>query len=175
MSRYYAGVGSRDTPEEVLRDMTAFARYMEDKAILRSGGAAGADTAFEAGVVNPSNKEIYLPWFRFNNNTSDLCNVTKAALNLARKYHPRFSALSHPAKMLMARNGYQILGQSLIEPVEFVVCYTADGCESYVTRTRLTGGTGQAIEIASRLNVPVFNLFRKDRLKELYEYVEENF
>lgn len=34
--------------------------------LLRSGHARGADLAFESGVTNPRNMEIYLPWQKFN-------------------------------------------------------------------------------------------------------------
>ena len=47
--------------------MTVFAFCMQ--GTLRSGGADGADLAFEIGAAN---KEIYLPSKDFNNNSSDL-------------------------------------------------------------------------------------------------------
>lgn len=63
MKIFYTGVGNRDTPHEYLEKMTALASLLEKEGcILRSGGAEGADTAFENGVRSLYNKEIYLPW-----------------------------------------------------------------------------------------------------------------
>lgn len=56
----YTGIGSRETPPEIQEIMTNYARKLDKLGfILRSGGAMGADTAFEKGSTN---KEIYLPW-----------------------------------------------------------------------------------------------------------------
>jgi len=58
--KYYAGIGARDTPQEVLNRMTKLAGVLQRKGLcLRSGGAKGADTAFEAGVTN-GNLEVFL-------------------------------------------------------------------------------------------------------------------
>ena len=61
MKRFYAGIGSRETPIEYLQLFTRVATYLEgNNFMLRSGGAKGADQAFEAGVTD-NNYEIYLP------------------------------------------------------------------------------------------------------------------
>jgi len=42
MNGYYAGIGSRETPEDVLKYMTRVARGLDRKGYrLRSGGAKG--------------------------------------------------------------------------------------------------------------------------------------
>ncbi len=59
MKIFYTGVGNRDTPHEYLEKMTVLASLLEKEGcILRSGGAEGADTAFENGVRSLYNKEI---------------------------------------------------------------------------------------------------------------------
>jgi hypothetical protein len=89
--------------------------------VLRSGGALGADSAFETGCdLVDGSKEIYLPFKSFNNNASDLYQVSEDALYLASTIHPVFNKLSRVAKLLVARNMYQILGENLHTPVEFV-------------------------------------------------------
>lgn len=65
--RYYAGIGSRETPPYVQKLMTEIAAVLEQRNfVLRSGGANGADKAFENGVVNKQEAEIYVPWPGFN-------------------------------------------------------------------------------------------------------------
>lgn len=67
----------------------------------------------------------------------------------------------------MARNGHQVLGATLDQPVSFVLCWTPDGAESEAQRTRDTGGTGQAIALASRHGIPVFNLANRGALNRV--------
>jgi len=69
----------------------------------------------------------------------------------------RVAASLHPVRKLIARNGHQVLGAGMDDPVVMVVCWTPDGAE--------TGGTGQAIRPASRLGVPVVNLKRPGALE----------
>ena len=149
-NKKYAGIGSRKTPTDVLQTMTQIARELDSIGYtLRSGGAPGADLAFESGSTE---KEIYLPWPNFNANESVLHTVCDESLKMAARYHPAWCKLSQPARKLMARNCYQVLGPSLNEPVKFVVCWTPEG--------RSVGGTAQAIRIAKDWKIPVFNLYK---------------
>jgi hypothetical protein len=140
--------------------------------MLRSGGADGADAAFEQGAMNSGGlMEIFLPWEGFNHNPSTLFPPTADAYKLAATIHPNWARLSRPAKLLVARNMHQVLGLTLTSPVDFVVCYTSDGCESHETYTHRTGGTGSAIKLASLNNIPVFNIANTDRYIDAIEYM----
>lgn len=168
--RFYAGIGSRDTPPPVLRRMTRVAERLAARGyVLRSGAARGADAAFEAGAGQA--KRIYLPWAGFNGHVSDLGQPTVDAMRLAEMVHPNWKALGQAAQKLMARNSHQILGNTLRSPVDFVVCWTPDGCETEAERSTKTGGTGQAIAIADRWGIPVFNLARKDAVERLRVHI----
>ena len=68
MTKYYTGVGSRSTPQDIMELMTQVATKLEALGYsLRSGAADGADTAFENGVINPLNKQIFIAWEGFSN------------------------------------------------------------------------------------------------------------
>lgn len=163
----YAGIGSRRCPDVTLRQMAAIARSLARRGfILRSGGADGADTAFERAVP-PESAEIFLPWRGFNGNASRLVTVPQAAFDLAAELHPAWDRLSPAIKKLMARNCQQILGERLDSPSCLVVCWSPDGCENHAERSALTGGTGQAISLASMRGIPVFNLAKPDALVRL--------
>lgn len=167
MRRCYAGIGSRETPMEVQIQMESIAKMLALRGfVLRSGGANGADLAFERGCnLSCGEKEIYLPWRGFNDSESKLFGVGKYAVDLAREFHPRFDSLSQGAKMLIARNGYQVLGPNVDEEEksEFIVCWTKDG--------RASGGTGQAIRIAASYEIPVFNLHDRRAEFKMWEYL----
>lgn len=149
-NKYYAGIGSRETPLSLCPVIQDIAMALQKrKYILRSGGAKGADKFFESKVDKPW-KEIILPWKDYEGNTSTIYEVPNEAYKIAAKYHPAWDALTPTVKKIMARNSCQILGLDLKTPVDFVVCWTKDG--------KATGGTGQALRIAMDMNIPIFNL-----------------
>lgn len=160
-AKHYAGIGSRGTPSNVLAMMTRVAQRLAHHGYtLFSGGAPGADQAFEAGAVH---KTIFLPWHGFQSRlpaAHDQDQPSADAFRVAALLHPAWGHLAPSAQRLMARNTHQILGADVRSPVDFVVCWTPDGCETESERRRTTGGTGQAIALASRWGIPVFNLQR---------------
>ena len=153
---YYAGIGSRATPPDILNLMSKLARkFSRQGYILRSGGAKGADTAFHAGVIDVCGEaEIFT-----------VQHATPESLEMAEKYHPNWSACSEYAKQLHARNGMIILGRHLDNPVKFVICWTPEG--------KITGGTGQALRIAADYKISVRNLAIEDHYKRAIEYVSK--
>lgn len=176
MTLYWTGVGSRDTPTDVQEEMRALGRVLAAAGyILRSGGADGADLAFETGAreIPGARLEIFLPRKGFNKNPSRLFGVGPNALALAATIHPVWDRLEEGSRTLHARNCYQVLGKRLDSPSAFLVCWTEDGCESEHSRSRGTGGTATAIVLASRHSVPVFNLKREGRRAALGEFLAQ--
>jgi hypothetical protein len=167
MRRVWTGVGSRETPAEILAVMVDLgARFAGAGWTLRSGAGAGADQAFERGAVAAGGTvEVYLPWAGFNGHASSSCEPPQAAHDLAATIHPAWPRLSDRARRLHARNTQQVLGADLTAPSAFVVCWTPDGAESGAETSRETGGTATAIAVASRRGVPVFNLARAGRVE----------
>jgi hypothetical protein len=159
---YYAGIGSRITPQHILDKIHQLSIFLETKGyILRSGGASGADAAFHRNVTQ---REIYIPQHNFNGlnpsylgiyNVLNFDNVNSAR-TIASKYHPKWDRLSEVAKKMMTRNTYQMLGMDLRTPSDFVICWTPDG--AYDNTSPDTGGTGQAIRMAIDLGIVVYNL-----------------
>ncbi len=179
---FYAGVGSRRTPDDILTLMKQLAEKLEREGwVLRTGGAEGADSAFDEGVDDKRNREIYLPGPGFNKHTADETGVYNIeefdnkgkAYEIARKYHPKFDTLFEFAQKLMARNSYQVLGKNLASPVKFLVCWTPDGCSSAEERAKRTGGTGQAIAVACNYDIPVFNLQLPEHRERIRDYITE--
>lgn len=174
MDRFYSGVGSRSTPDEILQRMRDWAAWLARQGwTLRSGGADGADAAFEQGATQAAGAcDIYLPWKGFNGHSSSRTRVCEQALALAESVHPAWSRLSDAARKLHARNCYQVLGKTLDRPSAFVLCWTPDGCERRAERCSSTGGTATAIVLAERHGVPVYNLARDDAEQRLARLLE---
>lgn len=155
----YAGVGARDTPKEIMVLMTSIASKLSKREyLLRSGGASGADTAFANGA---SLKEIFVPWEKFNDNPTPYFNPTYQALELAKKYHPKWGSLSQGAKKLHGRNTQIVLGKDCDDPVDFCICWTKEG--------KIVGGTGQALRICKDNNIPIYNLAIDEDIDRLYK------
>ena len=151
MNKTYAGIGSRNTPIDILFLMEDIGKFLARCGYtLFSGHAQGADLAFETGCdrVN-GNKKIFIPWAGFNGSDSLYNKVTLKAREIAGKYCRNYAYLPNTTQLLFARNSYQVLGEDLDSPVDFIVCYTPEG--------KLKGGTSQAIRIAKDFEIPVFN------------------
>ncbi len=170
----YAGIGSRTAPPKALLLLQRIATRLEERNYtLLSGGAPGADSAFAAGVSDPERKQIFLPWQRFNEIESKYSQPESEAFRVAMQLHPAWNRLTDRVKALLARNCHQVLGADLRSPVDFVVCWTLDGCEREATRTQSTGGTGLAIALADRWGIPVVNLRNgEDRLQKIRQMID---
>lgn len=161
----YAGIGSRETPTHHLRAMREWGRELARQGwSLRSGGADGADSAFEAGALESGGPtEIMLPWGGFNGHLSGLSADRLAtygqAVRLASQHHPGWPRLGRGPRALMARNVHQILGRDLRSPVDFVLCWAPrpkfDASGQVVD---VAGGTGLAVRLAASLGIPVCHL-----------------
>ena len=152
----YTGIGSRSTPSSILTLIHRVSEKLDKlEFLLRSGGANGADAAFEKFSTK---KEIYLPWDGFNGCHHDgetyfdylQCpgwSIAKASVD---SFHPAPSQLSNAGRKLMARNAMQISGRDCKSRTDVVICWTKDGKD--------IGGTSQAIRMARSFHIPVLNL-----------------
>ncbi len=157
--KYYAGIGSRETPREAGVLIQEIAVRLNDCGFtMRSGGADGADTYFEMAAKRT---EIFLPWKGFNkrppsdlNDIDGMCKYfdspTDEAIAFAKEHISGFSYRKQGGQKLLARNMHQVLGEDLNTPVDFVICWTLGA--------KKTGGTAHAIRLAESMDIPVFNL-----------------
>lgn len=151
----FAGIGSRETPENILKEMIAIGKWAKVMGfVVGSGHAPGADLAFELGATE--NTDVFLPWKGFNKEAPVLgrefvIDADPILDDLVRQYHPTPWALSRGSWALMRRNGAQVLGLHANEPVGAVVCYRDPKPKS--------SGTDQAIRIADGYKIPVMNMF----------------
>lgn len=144
--------------------MRDIAKRLEARGFhLRSGGAAKADQAFAEGA-SVGARTIYVPWRGFNDLPDSEVVVAPTLSNwedaelVAEEAHPAWERCTPGARKLLARNVYQILGDDLHTPVDFVIGWTDAG--------RGQGGTGQAYRIAKLLDdpPPIYDLGKADVL-----------
>lgn len=167
----YAGIGSRETPPSVLEFMERCAREWAQKGwTLRSGGAKGADGAFEKGAIDGGGdggiEIFYTDRYRIgyseNHDEDRFAKIGQSnvdtyspklwrkAMEIAEEYHPNWGACRPFARALHARNSFIILGERLNDPVDLVICWTKGGA--------MKGGTAQGLRIAKDYGIPIANL-----------------
>lgn len=183
--KYFTGIGSRETPKEILELMREYSRIMALKGwSFRSGGADGADTAFldgwwdarEGDSCIPEG-EIYLPWNGFNDFTiGDHCCVLVTdkeiicrVQEILKLVHPAYDKLTRGPLALHTRNVFQVLGKDLMTPSKGVVAYAKTD-----SKGNPMGGTATAIKIALMHNIPVRNLYKEEDRKFIEDFVERN-
>lgn len=137
----YSGIGSRESPGDILELMTKIATKLETMGyVLRSGGARGADKAFEAGVKDPTKKEIFRPE-----------QATPESIEFVSKYHPAWHKCKPNDRKLHGRNAMIILGAELYLPSDFIIAWTPGG--------EFIGGTSTGLRMGVKLDIPIFNLY----------------
>ena len=169
----YAGIGARelnpDLQHEFFNIGCELARF---GYTLRSGGASGADSAFERGCDSAlGKKEIFLPWKKFSGNISQyiLPNpIPTDVATIAKEIYPHWDYVTEPVRRLHARNVYQILGWDLNSPSHFVVCYT----ERPYDDPKAVGGTLFGIKLAEKHEIPVYNFYVRGTRERFYKMLE---
>jgi hypothetical protein len=137
----YAGVGSRKAPKAPIAAAKEIGAALAAQGwTLRSGGAIGMDLSFEAGCdMLKGPKEIF--------RASD---ATENAWEIAKRYRSNNRGLRTYVKNLFSRNALILLGEDLLHPVQFVICWTERGA--------ISGGTGHTIRMAQDYQIPVINM-----------------
>lgn len=170
----YAGVGSRETPTDVCRNMSIIGQKLGVMGrTLRSGHAPGADINFELGCLRANGPmEIYLPWdgfegARINNSSYRGINwsIKDQIDALVREFHPAPDRLSQGMWKMMMRNCHQVLGPSLMTPVNYLLFWAPDyKKDSMGNLSDCSGGTGFAVRLAYAFKIPCYHLGVKDML-----------
>ena len=198
MVAYYTGVGSRETPEEVLELMRDVAyRLSRMGLVLRSGKAAGADAAFQMGAqrwheecgylsIPPENiAEIYIPWDKFKGGEGldDRYDLSLRTLDrqvpenpqmreqMAEEVHPVWERLSQGAKKLHERNIHQVFGKDLKNKGKGQSKFLIYYAKESKNGGAL-GGTATAVNTAASAGIPTLNLYHENNRGVLVKFIE---
>ena len=169
--RVYAGVGSRgqdrgdgrkDIPEDMKARLTAAIQKINKlDYVARTGDADGSDAVVRnKGLLNKV--EVF-----------EAKDADERTRSIAREIHPNPDALAKPRVLdLMARNTFQIFGQDLDSPVDFVLVYEPSGYDGSGLRPE-RGGSNQAIDMAYRKDIPIINVALDNWEQKLDEVLTE--
>lgn len=184
----YSGVGSRETPANILKLMESVGKALASQGwTLRSGGAIGADQAFEKGMFRSVGydqpygwvpAEIYLPWAGYEDHHRD----THGGLNILPSYiklederiaegmamaaHPAWEACKQGARKMHTRNVFQVLGKTLDQPSKMLIAWTR-----LDKHGNPKGGTATAIKLAQENGVEVFNLNKAEDFARIDKWI----
>lgn len=175
----YAGLGSRRTPPQILALMRKAARRLAARECTLHGGSGfGAESAFSLSAGDDGGScVLWLPHDGYNKRRlADGAVLLPSAEHeeVARSINKGWDQMDALGQRLAACGAAQVLGPDCRHEVSFVLCWTADGCETELGRSDATGATGTAIALAEIMRIPVFNLARTDALERLAAHVNRH-
>lgn len=182
--KFYTGVGSRETPDDILELMSKTAYKLASLGwTLRSGGAKGADSAFEEGSNKYylGAKEIYLPYDGFNKHwashgqgnilVENPATLLTASI-IASTIHPNWDAVVNASNdfgfKAHSRNVFQVIGTDFSTPSKMLIAWT-----KLTKAGEPMGGTATAINLAKRYGVEVFNLNKPEDKERVLAFIGE--
>ena len=181
---WYAGVGSRETPEDIMELMRriSFALYAQGYA-LSSGDAEGADKAFYEGAVKSPyyqhlGARIYLAWNGVGKRWHDPKNffydasqypTWESAKSIAEECRGSWEGLGRGGIAMHSRNVYQIMGACLTDPVKSIIYWAKP-----VGKTeKVKGGTNTALQLAIKCEIPVrINLYTDEGMERATKFLD---
>lgn len=197
---FYTGVGSRETPDNILGVMEdAACRLAGLGYVLRSGKAGGADAAFQLGVQkhckildNENPKvysarlaEIYIPWktFKVVEGLEDWWDIPLDYLNfilpdqiearnqLLSEIHPNYGAL------LKKRGAFALHSRNIHQVVGANVLDPKPSkfCLYYAkedSQGNPKGGTASAVNLSKRYGVKTLNLLHAENRDKLEVFLK---
>jgi hypothetical protein len=188
--KWYTGVGSRETPDAILEVMERVGYALASQGwTLRSGGAVGADQAFERGMFefvgldgpySWTPAEIYLPWSGYEGHygqTHGGLNILPSAIRLdiereaeriASETHPAWGACKQGARKMHTRNVFQVLGMTLDQPSKMLIAWTR-----LDKHGNPKGGTATAINLANAQGVSTFNLNKDEDYERITKWIDK--
>lgn len=170
-NKTYIGIGNLDTPYAVQGQIGNLAKKLEEMGYtLRSDGGQGGSEAFTKAVTN---KEIIIPWKKFNGQEEGFFKTLPEANEIIRKFAPAFDTMKEAVQKILASKAHLVLGPDLTQPALFLVCWSSDGLEDGKKRTAKSGYIGTPVALASSNSIPVFNLKNPDALDRLKQFLSQ--
>jgi len=175
MAKYFAGIGSRQTPRAYEPIMKSISERLTALGwILRSGRASGADTFFESGAGSAA--QIFVA--KGNHGTTarrariivPSGELLAQCELLASVVHPAWGACNEYARLSHARNMCQVFGERLDEPARVVIAWAPPDAQRC---GEVLGGTATAWRAAGWAGIRRYNLYFPDQLNALEDALKK--
>lgn len=180
---FYTGIGSRETPPEILAEMIKIGDALRAKGfILRSGGAPGADTAFETGcdLHYDQKKEVYECSRRAEVQGMDcgICPLPQCPYIRKEIYLPwkgfngrdngivaiewaaalTMASIFHPNWPACSQGARKLHARNCFQVLGLDLETPSEFVICWTPAGKGGGGTGQAIRIAKARGIPIYDL-----------------
>jgi hypothetical protein len=162
-----ACIGARETPQNILDDMSSIWELLASKwYTIASGNAKWADEYFAkwANKIDPTKVSLYLPWKNLNEHLQNKLNHIEVwwertdVDSSLEEVHKGWKKVKDYVRQLHRRN-YGIVQNSLC-----VICYTIDWTDR--------GWTGVGIRLAQKMWIPVFNLYEENCKENFFNFLK---
>lgn len=194
-SNSYTGVGSRETPNDILILMRRIGYIMAMKGVaLRTGEADGADHAFYKGVVDANDihgvkfkNEVFVAGtpkeYHYVNDIVDIFSSDLMATapiqgfrETAVRIRGNWDDLSYFGAKCHIRNVAQVLGVDGNSPSRGLICWAKPVNPPKMTDTKIRyveGGTNTAYCTAILHDIPVYNLHELEHRVYFEDWVNQ--
>lgn len=163
---------NRDAPPHVVEQMIEVAKKIEATGRqVRLTGLDGPEENIEKSLRAP---ELYLPWDGFNDKKSKFSYVSDNMLEIIGRFHGNWAGLKPGLQKIISSSARCVLGKNVQSVAVFMVCWSADGAESYREKTQQTGNLSVPLRIATEVGIPVFNLGKQGSLDRLNVYLNQH-
>lgn len=153
--KYCTGLGTTQVTKTMQDVIERFSRYLSEQGYtIRTDFDKGMNQVFRN---NSDSVELYTFEGDSNKNADAFdCPMTDFVKQHLRDSYISLDALNRVTKNRVVRCYYELLGQNLDSPSEFLICYDpSEGVVNYAHR------------IAYKLGIKVYNLCDKEELKQL--------
>ena len=198
-----AGIGSRETPLPVLTEMeTITYDLVETGHMIISGGAPGADTAFQRGAYKAISAQypkdtdyeinqvlakylaVILPWNKFNDNNKHISFhnedcfphlhiFSDMSLELKEEAY-KIMRQFHPAYTRLSDSAMKLMARNGFQVLGHDLKHPVDLVICYTVDGKFSGGTGQSLRIADAHHIPIINLKNQKFSMDFIHQLEEN-
>ncbi len=197
----YAGIGSRETPIDIMQKMNEISKWLEAKGyLLNSGNANGADKAFEgigmkydiATGLPVRNKQVNGKWVSTDKNGNIIPasnikfykpkhKVNNKNIFTAKDANDKVRTIAkeiHPAGSKLSGYALDLHARNTFQifgkNLDKPVDFVIFYTEESDNPLQPKGGTGQAIEMARRKGIPTVNMMDTNWKEQMRKILELN-
>lgn len=150
---------------------------VKDSYILRLSGDS-EDKVFNYISLIASNKEIYLPFKKYNPSVSEPRSAggNTRAFGVVKGLHKNYEKLPGIVRALNARDVEMIYGVSLLEKVKLILIYSECGTEAMHKNVNFfqLGSLVLPLRIATASKIPLINLGASDGISKLKHFLTKS-
>ncbi len=155
---YATIVANADITESESRNLVQIASFLVSKGFkIRYALHNKNLAALINSTIDKKDTETYVPWKGFDDIENADFFTNNRAKDLMGVLNTSFKDLPNPTQNIIGINCSLMYGAFCECPSSCLITHTADGCVDYKRKSKETGYASSVIELANRMNIPVYN------------------